>query len=62
MEKDVPVKIPNPAPCPKCRKGFLLAFLRPRFKDEGLYNPRPIDFSHYEVYYRCSKCGNQIEG
>jgi hypothetical protein len=55
----------EPAPCPACRRhktgeGYLLAFLRPHFKDEGGYG-RATEFSHYEVFYRCSECGYRVE-
>ena len=50
--------------CPRCNKGHLMRFTRPRFKDEGPYNPRPTEFSYYETYYRCSNwlCGYEMEG
>lgn len=64
MAEEIKIEMSEPAPCPECGKGHLLAFLRPRFKDEGMYNPKPTQFSHYQVYYRCSNelCGHQIEG
>lgn len=68
MDTEINIEMSNPSPCPVCvkqrRQGYLLGFLRPRFKDEGMYNPRPAEFSHYQVYYRCSdpECDYQVEG
>ena len=68
MDNEIKIEMSNPSPCPICkskkREGYLLAFLRPRFKDEGSYVPKPKEFSHYEIYYCCSNpdCHNQVEG
>jgi len=47
----------NPSPCPECKKGYLLLFLRPLFKKDS------DDFDYYEIYYKCSNedCGYTVE-
>ncbi|MGD0071593.1 MAG: hypothetical protein ABSB71_08555 [Candidatus Bathyarchaeia archaeon] len=62
MDKEIKIEVSNPSPCPVCKKGYLLAFLRPRYKNEGSYAEK--EFSHYEIYYKCSNsaCFNQVEG
>jgi hypothetical protein len=64
MDKEIKIERYNPSKCPVCKNGYLLAFLRPHFKDEGSYNPKPKDFSYYEVYYHCSNpdCNHHVEG
>lgn len=64
----IKIEISSPTPCLECKKhrreGYMLAYLRARFKDEAMYNPKPTEFSHYEAYYQCSNelCGHTVEG
>jgi DNA-directed RNA polymerase subunit RPC12/RpoP len=53
------IEMTGPVPCPKCGEGLMLAFARPSFK-AGEKTDR--QFSHYENYYKCSRCGYEIHG
>jgi phage terminase large subunit GpA-like protein len=53
------IEMTGPVPCPKCGEGLMLAFARPHFK-AGEKTDR--QFSHYENYYKCSRCGYEIRG
>jgi len=61
--KEHEISLPNPVSCPKCKRGHLLALLSPQFKKESVYNRNP-EFSHYEIYYRCSnpECDRVVIG
>jgi ribosomal protein S27AE len=48
------MEMSGPVPCPKCGEGLMLAFARPYFKDGEKADKQ---FSHYENYYKCSRCG-----
>ncbi len=47
-------------PCPKCERGYLLPFLDDRYRDENSIHP--TEFSHYDLYYRCSNCCYKVDG
>jgi ribosomal protein S27AE len=47
----------GPVPCPKCGEGLMLAFARPSFK-AGEKTDK--EYSHYENYYKCSRCGYEM--
>jgi len=47
----------GPVPCPKCGEGLMLAFARPTFK---VGERTDKQFSHYENYYKCSRCGYEM--
>jgi ribosomal protein S27AE len=51
------IEMTGPVPCPKCGEGLMLAFARPHFKAGEKTNKQ---FSHYENYYKCSRCGYEI--
>ena len=53
------IEMTGPVPCPKCGEGLMLAFARPSFKAGEKTNKQ---FSHYENYYKCSRCGYEIHG
>jgi hypothetical protein len=57
-------KMFDPVPCPKCKKGHLLAFLKPvsNQRREGDYVA--VLFMHYLIYYKCSNpdCDYLIKG
>ena len=53
------IEMTGPVPCPKCGEGLMLAFARPHFKAEEKTDKQ---FSHYENYYKCSRCGYEIHG
>ena len=53
------IEMTGPVPCPKCGEGLMLAFARPNFKAEEKTDKQ---FSHYENYYKCSRCGYEIHG
>jgi ribosomal protein S27AE len=53
------IEMTGPVPCPKCGEGLMLAFARPSFK-AGEKTDK--EFSHYENYYKCSRCGYEIHG
>jgi hypothetical protein len=50
------------APCPKCEEGNLLPFLKPIYERGALYGAeRNPKFSHYDIFYRCSKYNYMVE-
>lgn len=51
------IEMTGPVPCPKCGEGLMLAFARPHFKAGEKTDKQ---FSHYENYYKCSRCGYEI--
>lgn len=51
------MEMSGPVPCPKCGEGLMLAFARPYFKDGEKADKQ---FSHYENYYKCSRCGYEM--
>jgi ribosomal protein S27AE len=51
------IEMTGPVPCPKCGDGLMLAFARPHFKAGEKTDKQ---FSHYENYYRCSRCGYEM--
>ena len=53
------IEMTGPVPCPKCGEGLMLAFARPYFKAGEKTDKQ---FSHYENYYKCSRCGYEIHG
>ena len=53
------IEMTGPVPCPKCGEGLMLAFARPSFKAGEKTDKQ---FSHYENYYKCSRCGYEIHG
>jgi hypothetical protein len=61
------IKIDGKTPCPKCKKGELVPFLKEIMKgvsselypDYGYGRDRELD--HYEIVYRCSNCNNTLE-
>ena len=53
------IEMTGPVPCPKCGEGLMLAFARPFFKAGEKADKQ---FSHYENYYKCSRCGYEIHG
>jgi len=59
MEKH-PVGVPCPVPCPKCGKGYLVPLLVPHSKSiDPMGEIR--EFSHYELYWKCSGMGCTYE-
>ena len=62
MEKhNIKIEVNAKIPCPKCHKGNLLPFLKGHYVDEGMYNPRPEQFGHYEIVYKCSNCHETLD-
>lgn len=64
MEKhDLKIEVKS-VPCPKCKDGHLLPFLKPHFKEENkqYFEEANGEFSYYEIYYQCSKCEHKIKG
>jgi len=53
------IEMTGPVPCPKCGEGLMLAFARPSFKAGEKTDKQ---FSHYENYYKCSRCGYEMHG
>ncbi len=47
-------------PCPKCETGHLQPFVNEHCKDED--DLHPMEFSHFDLYYRCSDCYYRVEG
>jgi len=53
------IETTGPIPCPECGEGLMLAFARPHFKPGEKTDKQ---FSHYENYYKCSRCRYEIRG
>jgi len=51
------IETTGPVPCPKCGEGLMLAFARPSFNAGEKTDKQ---FSHYENYYKCSRCGYEL--
>lgn len=54
---DHKIETTGPVPCPKCGEGLMLAFARPSLKAGEKTDKQ---FSHYENYYKCSRCGYEM--
>ena len=54
---DHKIETTGPVPCPKCGEGLMLAFARPSLKAGEKTDKQ---FSHYENYYKCSRCGCEM--
>ncbi|MGA2240038.1 MAG: hypothetical protein ABSG74_12590 [Candidatus Bathyarchaeia archaeon] len=59
MEKHL-VGVPSPVPCPKCGRGYLVPLLVPHFKSKDPMGENR-EFSHYELYWKCSGMGCTYE-